>query len=437
MDYCNYFKDKKITIMGLGLLGRGVNVAKFLAECGADLIVTDLKGSIELAKSLSELRKYKNITFVLGKHRPQDFRARDFILKAAGVPLDSVYIRQARRHNIPIEMDASLFVKLANDINVIGVTGTRGKSTTTQLIYSILKKAKRRVYIGGNVRGIATLPLLKKIKSGDYVVLELDSWQLQGFGDGKISPHIAIFTNFTPDHLNYYKGSMRRYFTDKENIYKYQQKNDYIICGKDVAWKIRSKSKKIIFTKNDVPKNYSVKLPGEHNRTNAASAISVADILGIQRAITKSVLENFNGVPGRLEFVRKIGEISYYNDTTATTPVATTAALSVLGEQKNIILIAGGTDKNLDYKDLVQHIMKTVKMLILFSGSATDKIVRLLPRGFSYEKAKNMSVSIEKAKTLAGAGDIILLSPAAASFGLFVNEFDRGDQFVNEVKKLK
>ena len=189
-DYKKYFKGKKITVMGLGLLGRGLGITSFLAQCGADLIVTDLKSKKELKESISKLSKHKNIKFVLGKHRIEDFKGRDMIIKSAGVPIDSPYIKEAKKNKISVEMDVSLFFKLANNIKLVGITGTRGKSMTTALTYEILKKnektLKRKVYLGGNVRGVATLPLLKKVKEGDILVAELDSWQMQGFGEAKI-----------------------------------------------------------------------------------------------------------------------------------------------------------------------------------------------------------------------------------------------------------
>ena len=224
IDYKRYFKNKKITVMGLGLLGRGIGVVKFLAEQGVKLTVTDLKNKKELKLALDKLKKFKNIKYVLGEHKLDDFKNRDLIIRAANVPLDSVYIKEAQKNNIPIEMDASLFARLSL-ATIIGITGTRGKSTVTKIIYNSLKKhslKNRNVFLGGNIKGIATLPLLKKAKKGDFVILELDSWQLQGFGDLEISPHISVFTNFMSDHLNYYKGDMQHYFDDKANIFKYQ-----------------------------------------------------------------------------------------------------------------------------------------------------------------------------------------------------------------------
>ena len=243
MNYKDFFKGKKITLMGLGILGRGVNVAKFLAECGAELTITDLKTEEQLQSSLKKLKKFSNIKYVLGKHELADFRDKVMIVKSAGVPLDSPFIAEAIKNNIPIEMDASLFAKLAKNVLIVGITGTRGKSTVTHLIYDIIKNSGKRVYIGGNVKGLATLPLLKKVKSNDIIVMELDSWQLQGFADAKISPNIAVFTTFLPDHQNYYKNDMDKYFSDKANIYRWQKDGDRFITGLRVAKFVKNNDK--------------------------------------------------------------------------------------------------------------------------------------------------------------------------------------------------
>ena len=220
--------------MGLGLLGRGIGDAQFLAKYASELIVTDLKSEQELKSSVPKLRKYKNIKFVLGEHRLADFRNRDLIIKSAGVSLKSIYLDEAKKHKIPVLMSTAIFAQFAQEmgVKIIGITGTRGKTTTTKLIYEILEKSVPRlrsgqknpqIFLGGNIQGLATLELLNKVKTGDLAVLELDSWQLQGFGDLKISPNIAVFTNFLADHLNYYGGSMKKYFADKSNIFKYQK----------------------------------------------------------------------------------------------------------------------------------------------------------------------------------------------------------------------
>ncbi|MBI4692301.1 MAG: UDP-N-acetylmuramoyl-L-alanine--D-glutamate ligase [Candidatus Terrybacteria bacterium] len=436
------FKNKKITLMGLGILGRGVNVAKFLAEQGAKLTITDLKTKKELTLSLKKLKRFRNIKYVLGKHNFNDFKNKDLIIKAAGVPLDSPYITEARKNKIPVEMDASLFAKLAKDIIFVGVTGTRGKSTVTHLLFEIIKNSKRRVFLGGNIKGMATLPLLKKIRPGDIVVMELDSWQLQGFGDAKISPHIAIFTTFLPDHLNYYKGDMKRYFSDKANIYRFQKKNDWLIMRSAVAKLIKAKSRRIVINKKGTPSSWQIKLLGKNNIENITLAVKVAEKLGIKKDIIKKTVENFTGLRGRLELVKIINGIRYYNDTTATTPDAVINALESLNNYKGkIVLIGGGADKNLDYSLYAKKVKKYVKMLILFKGLATEKILKKLA-AVNYESRKiaanvtSMKMAVELAKNFARKGDIVLLSPGAASFGIFKNEFDRGDQFCKIARKI-
>lgn len=447
-DYQQFFKGKKITMLGLGLLGRGLNDAKFLAQCGAKLIITDLKTKKELAVSIKKLKSYKLPTnsykLHLGGHRLEDFRNRDLILKAAGVPLDSPYIMEAKKNNISVEMDDPLFSKLANDVKVVGITGTRGKTTVTYLIYEILKKAfGNKVYLGGNIKGIATLPLLKKVKAGDIIVMELSSWQLQGWGDASMSPHISVFTNFMDDHLNYYKKiskseeeAKQKYFYDKSLIYKNQKENNFLICGENMGGKIISTyGKKIISTKRDVPKSWKLKIKGEHNFENIACAIKVAEVLNVPAKIIKEAVENFSGVEGRQEFLREYKGIKIYNDTTSTTPDATIAALKSLGDLKKkiIVLIMGGADKTLNMAELVRMIPRYSKKVILLEGSGTKSISGKID-GIMVKNLKN---GLLEALKWSKKGDILLLSPGFASFGMFKNEFDRGEKFVKLVKNLK
>ena len=272
-------KGKKITVMGINPEGRGVQDAEFLARCGAKVVATDTKNEKDLKESIAQLKKYKNISFVLGGHRLSDFQNKDLVIRAAGAPLDSIYLKEAKKNGIEIKTDETLFLALAPKIVLVGVTGTKGKSTVSHLIYEILKSARHRVFLAGNVRWQAALPLLEKVKEGDVVVMELDSWKLQGFGDAKISPRVAIFTNFYRDHLNYYKGDMKKYFGDKSNIFKYQKNGDAFIAGQSAKgaigkhYKGKIKSNVIEIGKKYFPKSWRPLILGEHNKEKIAFAI--------------------------------------------------------------------------------------------------------------------------------------------------------------------
>lgn len=432
------FKGKKITLMGLGLLGRGIGDAEFLAEEGAELIVTDLKNEAELAPSIARLARFPNITYHLGGHRLEDFEGCDFVLRAPNAPLDSPYLAHARNKNIPVEMDASLFAK-HSPATIVGITGTRGKSTVTHLIYETLKSGGKNVFLGGNERDTATLPLIRKVTAGDIVVLELDSWQLQGFEESRISPNVSIWTNFMPDHMNYYKGDMERYFQDKAAIARFQKAGDTFIAPKDIKDRIEARFGPLsaqCITDPALPHDSELGIAGEHNKKNAALAYAAARALGISDEIIRDTFKKFKGLPGRMEFLGEKSGIAFYNDSNATTPDATLAALAALSPQKRpIILIAGGSDKELDLSKLAPAIEAT-KHAVLFTGKATEKLQGLFSKDFMFDTASNMDEAVKKALAAASAGDIILLSPGATSFGIFKNEYDRGDQFRALIARL-
>lgn len=452
-DICDPFRGKKITVAGLGLLGRGVGDAAFLAECGADLVVTDLKSEADLKESIDKLKHFSNISFVLGEHRLEDFQNKDFILRGAGVPFHSPYIDEARKNGIPIEMSASLFARLAS-IPVIGITGTRGKSTITHMIADALQAAGHHVLLGGNVRGVATLPLLKEVNnppgSGSIAVFELDSWQLQGFGESKMSPTISVFATLYPDHMNYYKGDMDAYLKDKANIFLYQKPKDTLIVGSQTVpllekYKNTIRGTFIVVDEGKLPAHWGLAIPGEHNRYNAALALAVLRQLGVPDELSKKALEAFRGLPGRMELLREINGLKFYNDTNATSPDATIASLKALHKGiVNTVLIMGGADKGLDMSRLVEVLPEYCKKVILLPGTGTDKlrISNLFSVGKESRilKVSTLKEALEAALKVAEQGDAILLSPAFASFGPppggFKNEYDRGDQFIKLVNEI-
>jgi UDP-N-acetylmuramoylalanine--D-glutamate ligase len=433
VNYRAFFEGKKITMLGLGLLGRGVGDAEFLAQIGAQVLVTDRKTEKELEASVEKLKQYPNISFFLGGHRTADFTTSDMVIKAAGVPIVSEEIKEARAANVPVYMSTALFAKFAREIGakIVGVTGTRGKSTVTNMIFHTLQKAGILSHIGGNIRGVSTLALLPKVKKGDICVLELDSWQLQGFGDLEISPDVAVFTNLMPDHLNYYPN-MNAYFSDKANIFKFQTERDALIVGENVIDRVRAALPTATPTlPSPIPMDIQLSVPGEHNRTNASLASKALLALHVPEDVIRSGLETFPGVEGRLQYVRTVNGVKIFNDNNATTPEATIAALSSFPE-RTLILIAGGSDKGLDLEDLVSEIQRTCKKVVLLSGNGTDRLKSQII-GEVFESLKG---ALDSALASAVSGDVILFSPGFASFGMFKNEYDRNDQFLAIAKTI-
>jgi len=454
-------KNKNITVMGLGLYGGGVGITKWLARQGNKIVITDLQEEEVLQPSIDQLKEF-DIEYVLGEHRDKDFSDTDLIIKNPGVPRDSKYLEIARANSIPIETDMSIFFQLCQ-APIIGITGTKGKSTTTSLIYEMSTAAKLNPVMAGNIR-ISPLEQLNKITEDTPVILELSSWQLEDMDHIKKSPQIAVMTNILPDHLNRY-DSMEDYFSAKKVIFKYQNKNDYIVLNDQVS-EFKSLEKQIVankfwfsiseklekngcylekgwikFKNNDdseiVCHMKDLEIPGDHNLANTLAAIAVAKIWKIDNKTIKGVLQKFKGISGRLELVVRWKGVEFYNDTTATSPVATIAALDSFDKQ--VILIAGGTDKNLDYSELAKQLSDKVKYLFLLEGTATDKIVKCIPikSELKYEVHNDMQTAVNKANRISQKGDVVLLSPGAASFGLFQNEFDRGDEFIKAVSNLK
>lgn len=475
--YAPYFKDKKITVMGLGVLGRGVGDIAFLAEQGAHLLVTDVKSEEFLAGSLAQLKKFSDIKYRIGKHDKKDFSASaaDMILKAASVPLDSEFVLYAQSQKVPIEMSAALMADLVkrrfgDSVTVIGITGTRGKSTTTSLIAHLLKSAGKKVRLAGNVRGVSNLPLLKKIRKGDFIVAELDSWQLQGFGSKGVSPDIAVFTSFLDDHLNYYKGDRELYFNDKAHIFRNlkSEKTDIksssnfarngacagmLFASPQAAQQIRKrfpKQRMVVGNAGAWADDFKTSLIGEHNMQNIRLAALVAEACGIDRSAIKKALRMASAEPGRLEYLGKIKGRHVYDDNNATSPDAVVAALDSLHktyQKPHIQLIIGGADKHLDLGRLRKALSTYNPTLTLIGGTGTERLLKemhagksaksqqAVPRSFdSFNEA--LESAFAESKGSKAKDRIVILSPGFASFGMFKNEYDREDQFKAFIKKI-
>lgn len=462
----NDIKGKKITVMGLGLHGGGVGTIRFLHGLGAKIVVTDLKSKEVLAPSLEKLKDLKGIEYALGQHRTEDFENVDMVIKTPPAPWTSKHIKLALDKRIPVEIDSSLFFKLCKN-PIIGVTGTRGKTTTTSLIYEILKKAgKNPIKVG--IGQISVLDKLSSLKKDSIVVFELSSWRLSALGRNNLSPHVAVMTNIYPDHLNYYP-TMESYIKDKKNIFLNQKAGDVCIFNWDNeilrGMEDEMKFELMKFSKEKIENGKSVYISdgsiylndgidakkvldlseiivrGKHNEGNIMAAVAATSIMGVSSEnIRKGVIE-FKGIPHRLEFLREVDGVKYYNDTAATSPDGAICGINSFSEP--IILICGGSDKKLDMTEFAKVISEKVKGVVFLRGAATEKIIfalkKILPEDAekSFTIVDSMTKAMEMTKDIVEKGDVVLLSPGAASFGLFNNEFDRGNKFKQIVEELK
>lgn len=443
----NKYQGKKVLVVGLGLQGGGVGIVRFFAEIGAKVTVTDIKSKDKLLPSINILSDLP-VSFHLNGHRIEDFMEADVIFKGPSVPWTSYEIIQAQKKQIPVEMELSFFTKYFPG-KIIGVTGTRGKSTVTNLIYNLMKDSEFPVFLGGGIPGISTINYLNTLTENDWVVMEISSWALSGFHRKKISPHIAVLTNIYPDHLNYYR-TMNEYIYDKKAIFMYQTNKDYLLVNKNLIKGILDNysgstlnsslpSKIIFFSKKDFP--YELKyLKGEHNIENAAAALQVAEILKIDEKKAVKTIVNFKGLPYRQEIIRETNGVLFINDTTSTTPIATIKAIEVFKNNK-IILILGGNSKKLPFEDLLPQLSK-VEKIVLLEGSFTNEIVdslkKIVPSKLTDTVYDNLESAVEKAYELALkiSPSVVLFSPGATSFSMFNNEFHRGKEFNKIVEKL-
>lgn len=418
---------KKVLIWGLGLNNGGAGSAKFFCRQGAEVVITDLKTRKNLASSLIQLRHFPDIKYVLGRHRLRDFLTSDLIIKNPAALWSNPFIQKTRAKGIKISSETMLFFE-QSPAPIVGVTGTKGKSTTATLLAELLKSKYRQVWLLGNIQE-SFLEKLPQIKSRDIVVAELSSFQLEDLAYIKKSPYLAIITNIFPDHLNRY-DSFQKYTQAKTNIFLYQKPSDHLVLNGNDKF-LKKLTEKTKSQRHFVSEKKMSPLP-----INCSLAVKAAKILGIAQKDIKKVLKNFRGLAGRLEIIREFHKRIFINDTTATNPTAVLFALQTLNKkyQKPIILIAGGEDKNLDYQTLSLTLNKQIKKLVLLPGSATEKLKKNLK--IEFWEAKNMKAAVETAYRISAAGDLILLSPGAASFNLFQNEFDRGRQFNDCVKKL-
>ena len=457
------FAGKTVLVMGLGCFGGGIDVVKFAHSAGAKVVVTDLASAEQLSDSLSQLRDIDGIEFHLGSHDPADFEQADVIVANPAVPGDNKFLQIARRANRLVTSQIGIFFELC-PARTIGITGANGKSTTTALTAHLLKNTRHEtVWLSGNIGNQPLLTTLHQINPYDLVVLELSSFQLEQLAEIQKAPDVALLTNLTPNHLDRY-GTFGHYCAAKDNIFKYQNPNDgrpavSIFNAEDAIageWfeKYKNDAGRICikFSADDVSDELRNRfaLPGRANLSNLAAAMSIAKYFGADENSIKKALPEFKALSHRLELVEEIRGVRWYNDSKATTPEGAITALSAFDQP--IIIIAGGYDKNLPFDELGEKIAQKAKAAILIGQTAPKIRCSILDarcstsdqRGAKVENPElrikivdSLSDAVQLANKVAETGDVVLLSPACASYDMFDNYEHRGSEFSRFVKELR
>ena len=446
-EYNNKLKSSKIAILGLGV--SNIPLLEYLHNLGCDVVVFNTK---PLDKNLIDKLNIYKIKYYNEENAFDYLHGFDIIFRSPSILPTRKELVIAKEEGAVITSEIRELLHLA-PCKVIGVTGSDGKTTTTTLINEILKANSYHTFLGGNI-GTPLFTKLSEMKKEDIIVLELSSFQLM---DMDISPNISIITNIAENHLDIH-SSFEEYIDAKKNIFKYQDNKGILVTNADneitnkfkgngeTRYFSRSKQTNYFYTdgtyiyyngKKILNKN-DIKLRGIHNLENIATALTaVIDLIDLDKSI--EVIKNFNGVEHRLEFVREINNVKWYNDSVSSSPTRTIAGLYSYDE--NIVLIAGGYDKHLDYTNIAKPILDKVTKLILM-GDTKEKIYNavttsVMNPNIEIYKCNTLQEVVDKAKEVAIPGEIVLFSPASASFDMFKNFADRGNQFKDLVNKLK
>jgi UDP-N-acetylmuramoylalanine--D-glutamate ligase len=480
------YTGMKVLVMGLGLHGGGLETIRCLARRGALLTVTDLQDEKTLAPSLVRLEASlggdpaaSSIRYVLGRHETADFAQADMVVKNPGVRPDSPFLRAAKR----IETDISIFLA-ESPARLVAVTGTKGKSSSASALHWVLAAARKpglpggRAWLGGNIT-VSPLSFLDELAPGDDVVLELSSFQLGDLRgrrreDGRplLKPRGALITAIMADHLDRYKD-MEDYVADKRVISEGQDGEDVLVAEDDFwgnRFRRESRGRPLAYSESPLPKGVSggwltgpggpglarlsgavppgisageplelvpprLKTPGFHQKKNLLAAGLILLDLGLSPDTIREGLASFPGIEHRLELFHEAGGVRFYNDSAATIPEAAAAALRAF--DRPTVLVTGGSDKNLDFSPLADAAPRA-KALILLDGAGSVRIAALLKAaGLDFTgPLDSVEAAALAARDAAAPGDVVILSPGCASFGMFRNEFDRGKKWKDAVKAV-
>jgi len=421
---------RRVTVVGLGRFGGGIGVTRWLRGQGADVTVSDRASAADLSESVARLDGME-VSLHLGGHEEADFLQTDLLVVSPAVPRDMPLLAAARRAGVPRTTEMNLFLERC-PARIVGITGTVGKSTTTAMIGEILC-GRFTTHVGGNI-GVSLLERLDRIAAGDLVVLELSSFQLEDVPQIGLSPHVAVVTNLAPNHLDRH-GTMGAYAAAKKNIFRFQAAGDVLIlnaaCEATRPWRDDAPGRVEFFDPAGPP--FELSVPGTHNQANAQAAWVAARRLGVDRKTAAAALRGFRGLPHRLQFVAERDGLRYYNDSKCTTPEGAVVAMEAF-ESGRAILLVGGYDKHVSFQALGRALADRAKAVIAL-GATREQIVAAVEkhragRRPTVQQAADLADAVARARSLAEAGDVILLSPACASYDMFTNYEQRGEAFV-------
>lgn len=458
-EFERYIYNKKIAIIGLGI--SNLPLLDYFADKGAQVTVFDHRKIDEIDKVILDKITSRCIKFSFGKHCLVNLVGFDIIFRSPTCRPDIHELKAESVRGAIITSEIEMVVELCPG-KIIGVTGSDGKTTTSSLIYEILKEKGYNCYLGGNI-GMPLFTKIKDMKKDSIVVLELSSFQLMNM---QISPQISVITNISPNHLDMHKN-YDEYISSKKNIFKHQKENGIVILNYDnditktflseINGKVRFFSSKnrldngVIYDKGIIKScedgvrrhvitiDDAISLQGIHNYENICAAIAATESL-VETSIQARAITKFKGVEHRLEFVRNINGVKWYNDSIGTSPTRTIAGLNSF--DKKVTLIAGGYDKNLDYKCIAKPIVDKVDNLIL-CGATADKIEEAVVNELKSEKKElpiyrftSLEECVYKAYEICSENEVVLFSPASASFDMYKNFMERGNCFKDLVNKL-
>lgn len=457
-EFNQYIRGRRVAVIGLGV--SNIPLLDYLYNKGAKVTAFDSRDIDDIPKNITEKITNYSMAFSFGENYLNRLHDFDVIFRSPSCLPTKPEIEAEVARGAILTTEVEMVMQMCPGL-IIGVTGSDGKTTTTTLIYEILTKEGYNCFLGGNI-GVPLFTRIEEMRPEDIIILELSSFQLMGM---QISPHISVITNITPNHLNIH-SSYEEYIEAKKNIFKHQSENGIVVlnydnditrqCAKEAVGKVRwfSGTHKLddgFIVDSDVIKECddkirkhilntkNVNLRGRHNYENICTALAATkDLVSMDNAI--KTVSDFKGVEHRLELVREIDGVKWFNDSVSSSPTRTIAGLNSYSE--DIILIAGGYDKNLDYTPLAKPILEKVKVLILL-GATSGKIFDSV-KAESEKQGKNIEIymcedlkqTVELAKRVAKEGQVVLFSPASASFDLFKNFADRGEKFKELVNNL-